>query len=226
MERNTHVFDACESTDRGEYPGGSTTTLLCKVCATSDALPVGISRSDGVVSAECLLDHQCHTASLWLSQSASLTDEALTKNTKDLTVSFPANAPYALVLASIEEHAVVESSPETPCLSNRYRCGPAQRLSHEPMEGKTMKQTTGSLPESHSDVSLRSQHEQQPQMTMGMVRDVLQERGYAMVSRFEHVHATKAGDEWHLCLMADIAALSPAQFLAALEDALANSLAH
>jgi hypothetical protein len=94
------------------------------------------------------------------------------------------------------------------------------------MEGTTMKQTTGSLPELHSDVASRSQHEQQPEMTMGMVCDVLQARGYTLVSRFEHIHATKDGDEWHLCLMADITALSPAQLLALLDDALANSLAH
>jgi hypothetical protein len=94
------------------------------------------------------------------------------------------------------------------------------------MEGKAMMHTTGSLPQSHSEVPSRSQHGQQPQMTMDMVRDVLRERGYTMVSRFEHVHATKDGDEWHLCLMADSAALSPAQLLALLDDALANSLAH
>ena len=89
-----------------------------------------------------------------------------------------------------------------------------------------MKQTTGSLPQPHSTGPSRSQDGQQPQMTMDMVRDVLRERGYAMVSRFEHVHATKNGDEWHLCLMAESAALTPAQLLALLDDALANSLAH
>lgn len=89
-----------------------------------------------------------------------------------------------------------------------------------------MKQTTGSLPQPDSDVPSRSQDGQQPQMTVDMVRDVLRERGYAMVSRFEHVHASKDGDEWHLCLMAESAALSPAQLLALLDDALANSLAH
>jgi len=94
------------------------------------------------------------------------------------------------------------------------------------MEETTMKQTAGSLPQPHSDVPLRSQDGQQPQMTVEMVRDVLRERGYAMVSRFGHVHAAKDGDEWHLCLIADSAALSRAQLLALLDDALANSLAH
>lgn len=87
-----------------------------------------------------------------------------------------------------------------------------------------MKHTTGSLPEPHSDVPSRGQDGQQPQMTMDMVRDVLRERGYAMVSRFGHIHATKDGDEWHLCLIADSTALTPAQLLALLDDALANSL--
>jgi hypothetical protein len=94
------------------------------------------------------------------------------------------------------------------------------------MEGTTMKQTTGSLPQPHNTVPSPSQYGQQPQMTMDMVRDVLRERGYAMVSRFEHIHATKDGGEWHLCLMADSAALTRAQLLALLDDALANSLAH
>jgi hypothetical protein len=89
-----------------------------------------------------------------------------------------------------------------------------------------MKHTTGNLPEPHSDVGSRGHDGQQPQMTMDMVRDVLRERGYAMLSRFEHIHATKDGGEWHLCLMADSAALSRAQLLALLDDALANSLAH
>ncbi len=88
-----------------------------------------------------------------------------------------------------------------------------------------MKHTTGNLPQPPGDVPARSQYGQQPQMTREMVRDVLRERGYEMVSRFEHVHATKDDGEWHICLIADIAALSPSQLLAYLDDAPANSLA-
>ncbi len=88
-----------------------------------------------------------------------------------------------------------------------------------------MKKRTGSSPQTYSNVPSRSQHGQQPQMTMGTVCDVLQERGYEMVPRFGHVHARKDGSEWHICLIADVVALSRLHLLAHLEDALAHSFA-
>ena len=46
-------------------------------------------------------------------------------------------------------------------------------------------------------------------------------RGYDIVCRFGHAHATRDGQEWHLCLEADLASMPPVRLLACLEEALA-----
>ena len=57
-----------------------------------------------------------------------------------------------------------------------------------------------------------------------MARDLLQEKGYGMSCRFEHVHATRCGEEWHVCLMADLVLMSPSHFLMRLDESLKRSL--
>lgn len=54
--------------------------------------------------------------------------------------------------------------------------------------------------------------------------DLLRERGYGMSCRFGHVHATTDAQELHICLLADLAAMSPSRFLACLDEAIQQSL--
>ncbi len=57
-------------------------------------------------------------------------------------------------------------------------------------------------------------------LTEKQVRTLLAERGYHLVERVQHVHASHNGQEWHICQCADLAWLTPAQFLHRLEEAL------
>jgi hypothetical protein len=50
---------------------------------------------------------------------------------------------------------------------------------------------------------------------------LFRERGYDIVCRFGHVHTTRDGQEWHLCLEADLVSTPPGRLLACLEEALA-----
>jgi len=51
-------------------------------------------------------------------------------------------------------------------------------------------------------------------------RTLLGEYGYDLVERFGHIHATRGAQEWHLCLVADLASIPPAHLLACLDEAL------
>jgi hypothetical protein len=42
----------------------------------------------------------------------------------------------------------------------------------------------------------------------------------ALVERFGHVHATRDAQEWHVCLVSDLASMSPVRLLACLDEAL------
>jgi hypothetical protein len=54
--------------------------------------------------------------------------------------------------------------------------------------------------------------------------DLLRECGYELVDRFGHVHAMMDTQELHVCLLADLAVMSPLQFLARLDEASKQSL--
>lgn len=54
--------------------------------------------------------------------------------------------------------------------------------------------------------------------------NLLREQGYNMTCRFGHIHATTGADELHICLIADLAAMSPSHFLALLHEASRHSL--
>ena len=81
-----------------------------------------------------------------------------------------------------------------------------------------MKNSTRSVSQTPADIFASHDGEQPARMTLVMMSDLLQERGYALIHRYEHLHAIKDGMEWHLCLLTDVAALSPSQFLASLDD--------
>jgi hypothetical protein len=57
-------------------------------------------------------------------------------------------------------------------------------------------------------------------LTERQVGCLLAERGYALVERMQHVHASSLGQEWHICQFAELAWLTPEQFLQRLEEAL------
>lgn len=57
-------------------------------------------------------------------------------------------------------------------------------------------------------------------LDLATARHLLQEHGYDLVERFGHVHATRDAREWHLCLIADLASMSPSRLLTCLDDAL------
>lgn len=42
---------------------------------------------------------------------------------------------------------------------------------------------------------------------LAAVGELLRERGYGLSCRFGHVHATRWSQEWHICLVADLAAM-------------------
>lgn len=56
--------------------------------------------------------------------------------------------------------------------------------------------------------------------------DLLRARGYVLVDRFAHVHARKSAQELHICLVTDLASMSPSRFLACLDEAIEQSVEH
>ena len=82
-----------------------------------------------------------------------------------------------------------------------------------------MSNVTGQSCQHENDTFIPCQEQQAP-MDSTMARTLLWQRGYEMVCRFGHLHATKDGGEWHMCLVTDVAHLSPVQFLARLDEAL------
>jgi len=61
-------------------------------------------------------------------------------------------------------------------------------------------------------------------LEVSMARDLLQEKGYGMSCRFGHVHATRGGEEWHVCLIADLVLMNPSHFLVCLDESIKGSL--
>ena len=57
-------------------------------------------------------------------------------------------------------------------------------------------------------------------LDLATARNLLRECGYDLVERFGHVHATRDAQEWHLCLLADLASMPPARLLTCLDGAL------
>ena len=61
-------------------------------------------------------------------------------------------------------------------------------------------------------------------LDISAARELLLEQGFGLTERFEHVHAVKAGEEWHVCLVAELALMHPSRFLACLDEAIKHSL--
>jgi hypothetical protein len=64
-----------------------------------------------------------------------------------------------------------------------------------------------------------------PGLSLESARVLLEQSGYEIKYRFGHVHATRQGQELHICLIADLATMEEQEsFLASLKDALTRSL--
>lgn len=62
--------------------------------------------------------------------------------------------------------------------------------------------------------------QEQQQLSLTDVQHLLKRQGDEMLSRSGHIHAMRDAWEWHLCLVADLASMSPSRLLACLDEAL------
>lgn len=62
--------------------------------------------------------------------------------------------------------------------------------------------------------------QEQQQLSITDAQHLLKNRGYEMLARFGHIHATTGAQEWHICLVADLASMSPTCLLSRLDEAL------
>lgn len=58
------------------------------------------------------------------------------------------------------------------------------------------------------------------QLSLTDAQHLLERQGYEMLSRFGHVHASRDAQEWHVCLVSELASMPPARLLARLNEAL------
>lgn len=56
-------------------------------------------------------------------------------------------------------------------------------------------------------------------LTETQARVLLSERGYHLVKRVQHIHASHDEQEWHVCLVSELPSLTPEQFLYRFEEA-------
>ena len=68
--------------------------------------------------------------------------------------------------------------------------------------------------------SERTNRAETARLDLATARNLLGEHGYDLVERFGHVHTTRDAQEWHLCLLADLASMPPARLLTCLDEAL------
>src|SRR5712691_13188998 len=61
---------------------------------------------------------------------------------------------------------------------------------------------------------------QEQQLSITDAQHLLERQGYEMLNRFGHVHASRDAQEWHVCLVSDLASMPPARLLAHLNEAL------
>jgi hypothetical protein len=61
-------------------------------------------------------------------------------------------------------------------------------------------------------------------LDIAAARELLQQQGFGLTERFEHIHATRDHQEWHICLVAELASMYPSRFLTCLAEAIKHSL--
>ena len=62
--------------------------------------------------------------------------------------------------------------------------------------------------------------QEQQQLCVTVVQYLLKRQGYEVLSPYGHVHVTRDAQEWHVCLVADLASMPPSRLLACLDEAL------
>ncbi len=67
---------------------------------------------------------------------------------------------------------------------------------------------------------MQTSAQEQQQLSVTDAQHLLERQGYEMLCRFGHVHASRDAQEWHVCLVANLASIPPARFLACLDEAL------
>ncbi len=67
---------------------------------------------------------------------------------------------------------------------------------------------------------MQTSTQEQQQLSVTDVQHLLERRGYEMLCRFGHVHASRDAQEWHVCLVSDLALMPPTHLLARLDEAL------
>ncbi len=81
---------------------------------------------------------------------------------------------------------------------------------HNPMRKGTMTHTSA----------------QEQQLSFTDAQHLLARQGYEMLDRFGHVHASRNAQEWHLCLITELASMPPTRLLARLDEALTLRVEH
>jgi len=67
---------------------------------------------------------------------------------------------------------------------------------------------------------------QEQQLSFTDAQHLLARQGYEMLDRFGHVHASRNAQEWHLCLITELASMPPTRLLARLDEALTLRVEH
>ena len=66
---------------------------------------------------------------------------------------------------------------------------------------------------------MQTSAQEQQQLSVTDAQHLLERQGYEMLCRFGHVHASRDAQEWHVCLVTDLASMPPARYLACLDEA-------
>lgn len=67
---------------------------------------------------------------------------------------------------------------------------------------------------------MQTSTQEQRQLSLTDVQHLLKRQGYEMLSRSGHIHAMRDAQEWHICLIGDLASMPPSRLLACLDEAL------
>jgi hypothetical protein len=67
---------------------------------------------------------------------------------------------------------------------------------------------------------MQTSTQEQQQLSLTEVQHLLKRQDYEMLSRSGYIHATRDAQEWHVCLVADLASMPPSRLLACRDRAL------
>jgi hypothetical protein len=67
---------------------------------------------------------------------------------------------------------------------------------------------------------MQTSAQEQQQLSVTDAQHLLERQSYEMLCRFGRVHASSDAQEWHVCLVTDLASIPPARFLARIDEVL------